>query len=79
MKVHRGSSGIVLFLNSELDGVGGQRHAPAALLIERDAGWTPWPGCGGVENLSLTGIRPPDRAARSHSLVINVPVSDTGY
>jgi hypothetical protein len=39
-------------------GVGGQRHAPAALP----------PGKIGAENLTFTGIRSPDRPARSGSL-----------
>ena len=53
-------------------GVGGQRHAPAALLPGRDpvptvqeAGWTPEPVWTGAENLASTGIRSPDRPSRS--------------
>ena len=55
--------------------VGGQLHAPAALPRERDpvpivyeAGWAPGPVWTGAENLALTGIRFPDRPARSESL-----------
>ena len=50
-------------------GVGGQRHAPAALPpgktrypLYRRPVWT------GVENLAPTGIPSPDRLARSESL-----------
>jgi hypothetical protein len=56
-------------------GVGGQRHAPAALPRERDpvpivqeAGWAPGPVWKGAENVAPTGIRFPDRQARSESL-----------
>ena len=45
-------------------GVGGQRHAPVALLskqrpvpIVQEAGWAPRPVWRGGENLTLTGIR----------------------
>jgi hypothetical protein len=40
--------------------VGGQRHAPTALLpvpIVQDAGWAPGPIWNGVENLVPTVIR----------------------
>ena len=56
-------------------GVGGQRHAPAALppgkdpvTIVQEAGWAPGPVWTGAENLTPTGIRSPDRPARSESL-----------
>ena len=56
-------------------GVGGQRHAPAALPPGKrpgthytEAGWAPGPVWTGAENLSPTGIRPPNRPARSESL-----------
>jgi len=56
-------------------GVGGQRHAPASLppgkdpvLIVQEAGWAPGPVWTGAENLAPTGIRSPDRPARSESL-----------
>jgi hypothetical protein len=48
-------------------GVGGQRHAPAALppgkdlvRTETEAGWAPAPVWTGAENLVPTGIRSPD-------------------
>ena len=51
-------------------GVSGQRQAPDALPpgkdpvpIVQEAGWAP-----GTENLAPTGIRSPDRPARSESL-----------
>ena len=54
----------------------GQRHAPAALFTPRkdpvpivqEAGWAPGPVWTGAENLVPTGIRSPDRPARSQSL-----------
>jgi hypothetical protein len=54
----------------------GQRHAPAALYsrgkdpvpIVQEAGWAPEPVWTGAENLAPTGIRSPDRPARSQSL-----------
>ena len=53
----------------------GQRHAPAALYpgkdpvpIVQEAGWAPRPLRTGVENLAPTGIRSPDRPARSQLL-----------
>ena len=56
-------------------GVGGQRHAPAALPpgktpvpIVQEAGWAPRPVWRGAENLAPTGIRSPNRPARSESL-----------
>ena len=56
-------------------GVGGQRHAPAALPpgkdpvpIVQEAGWAPGPVWTGAENLAPTGIRSPDRPACSESL-----------
>ena len=46
-------------------GVGGQRHAPAALPPEKDpvsilqeAGWTPGPVWMGAENLAPPGFDP---------------------
>jgi hypothetical protein len=54
--------------------VGGQLHAPALLPRERDpvpilqeAGWAPGPVWMAAENLAPTGIRSPDRPARSES------------
>ena len=50
----------------------GQRRATAALypgkdsvLIVQEAGWAPGPVWTGAENLASTGIRSPDRPARS--------------
>jgi hypothetical protein len=55
--------------------VGGQRHAPAALSPGKDpapviqeAGWASRPVWTGAENLAPTGIRFPDRSARSELL-----------
>jgi hypothetical protein len=50
-------------------GVGDQRHASAALPLGRPGtqctgGWV-GPVWTGAENLAPTGIRPPDRPARS--------------
>ena len=56
-------------------GLGGQRHAPAALPpgntrypLYRRLGGTPGPVWTGAENLVPTGIRSPDRTARSELL-----------
>jgi hypothetical protein len=57
-------------------GVGGQRHAPAALPpgktlypLYRRLGWPPGPVWTGAEKLAPpTGIRSPDRPPRSESL-----------
>ena len=56
-------------------GVGGQRHALAALApgtdpvsIVQEAGWAPGPVWTCEENRTPTGIRSPDRPARSESL-----------
>jgi hypothetical protein len=38
------------------------------VLIVHEAGWTPAPVWTGGENLASTGIRSPDRPARSESL-----------
>jgi len=64
----------ILSLTSSLVGVGGQRHAPAALPPGKPGthctgGWvSPRTGLEGVENLAPTGIRSADRPARSESL-----------
>jgi hypothetical protein len=39
-----------------------------AVPIVQEAGWAPGPVWTGVENLAPTGIRSPDRQARSQSL-----------
>jgi hypothetical protein len=56
-------------------GAGGQRHATAASLLDRDsvpfvqgAGWAPGPIWTSVENLASTVIRSPDRPARGELL-----------
>jgi hypothetical protein len=56
-------------------GVGGQRHASAALTpgkdpvhIVQEAEWAPGPVWMGAENLAPTGIRSPDLPACSESL-----------
>jgi hypothetical protein len=53
----------------------GQRHVPAAFYPRKDpvpivqeAGWAPGPVLTGAENLSPTGVRSPDRPARSQLL-----------
>ena len=38
------------------------------VFIVQDAGWDPGPAWTGAENSPLTGIRSPDRTARSESL-----------
>jgi hypothetical protein len=52
--------------------VSGQRHAfypgKDPVPIVQEAGWAPGPVWTGAENLVPTGIRFPDRPARSHSL-----------
>jgi hypothetical protein len=59
-------------LTSALDGVEGQRHAPAALPPGKssgwEAGWAPGLVWTGAENLASTGIRSPNRLTRSESL-----------
>ena len=55
--------------------VGGQPHAPAASVPDKypvpfvqQAGWAPGSVWTGAENLASTGIRSPNRPARSQSL-----------
>ena len=61
-------------MTTALEGVRGQRHAPAALYPVKDPvpivqdGWAPGTVWTGAENLAPTGIRSPNRPARSHSL-----------
>jgi hypothetical protein len=57
-------------MNSALDGVGGQLHAPAAFTpgkdpvsIVQEAVWAPGSVWTGAEKLAPTGIRSPDRPA----------------
>jgi hypothetical protein len=68
-------SSSALSLTSALDGVGDQRHAPAALppgkrpsVTEQEAWWATGPVWTRAENLATTGIQSPDRPARSQSL-----------
>ena len=56
-------------------GVGGQHHSPAAFTAAKDKvpivqedGCAQGPVWTGAENLAQTGIRSPDRPARSESL-----------
>jgi len=51
-----------LSLTSVPDGVGGQRYAPASMSPSAGMNW-----CG--KSCPTTGIRSPDRPARSESLV----------
>jgi len=62
-------------MTTALEGVRGQGHASAAVYpgknpvpIVQEAGWAPGPVWAGAENLAPTGIRSPDRPARSQSL-----------
>ena len=69
MKAQRKKYSYTLSLTSAVDGVGGQRHA----LIAPPPGNRPGTYCigpvwTGAETLVLTGIRFPDRPARSESL-----------
>ena len=76
MEVQRQSIGSsFLSLTLALDGVGGQRHTPAALLsvktrgpLYRRLGGSPEPVWTGVENIAFTGIRSLDRPAPTKSL-----------
>ena len=76
MEAQRGSTGsYFLSLIWALDGVGGQHHAPAVLLLVktrcslyRRLGGPPGPVWTGAENITFTGIRSSDRPARSESL-----------
>ena len=67
----------ILSLTSALDGgVGGQRHAPSALLPGKGIRYPLYSRLGGphgpvwtgAENLAPTGVRFPDRLARRESL-----------
>jgi hypothetical protein len=62
-------------MTTALEGVRGQRQAPTALYPEKspepivqEAGRDPGPVWTGAENLAPTGIRSPDRQARSQLL-----------
>jgi len=74
---HRGSRGIALpFLNHSTRRVCGVSVTPRPLFTSRkdpvpivkEAAWAPGPVWTGAENLAPTGIRSPDRPARSQSL-----------
>jgi hypothetical protein len=76
-------------MTTELEWVRGQRHAPATLYpgkdpvpIVQETGWAPEPVWTGTENVAPTGIRSPDRPARSQSLyslsypaLVTVPIN----
>ena len=66
MKAQRGwRYSSTLSLTSELEGVGGQRHALDA-LPPGEAGSAPGPVWAGTENHAPTGIRSPDRPAGNY-------------
>jgi len=74
---HRGSTGIaLLFLDHGTRRGWGASVTPRPFFtpgidpvpIVQEAGWAPGPVWTGAENLAPTGIRSPDRAARSQSL-----------
>jgi len=74
---HRGSRGVALLFydHSTRRGWGVSFTPPRSLPpgkdmvpIVREAGWAPGPVWTGAENLASTGIRSPDRPARSQSL-----------
>ena len=74
---HRGRRGIaLLFLDHGTRRWWGVSVTPRALFtpgkdpvpLVQEAGWTPGPVWTGAENLAPTGIRSPDRPARSQSL-----------
>jgi hypothetical protein len=74
---HEGSRGIaLLFLDHGTRRGWGVSVTPRPLFTPRkdpvpivqEAGWTPGPVWTGAENLAPTGIRSPDRPARSQSL-----------
>ena len=75
--MHRGSTGIaLLFLNHGTRRERGVSVTPRPLFtpgkdpvpIGQEAGWAPGPVWIGAKNLASTGIRSPDRPARSQSL-----------
>jgi hypothetical protein len=74
MKSQTGSRALFFLELRRQMGTGGQRHAPAGLPrgrlpvpILEENGWAPGPVWMGGENLCPTGIRSPDRVARSES------------
>jgi len=71
MKAQSGRRGIALrfILHRRKMRVVGKRQAPVALLgndpVPIVPWWAPGPVCSGAENFASTGIRSPDRPARS--------------
>ena len=64
-------------MTTALEGVRGQRHAPAALYPREKpgthctgGGWAPDSVWTGAENLTHNGIRTPDRPVSSQSLYL---------
>jgi hypothetical protein len=85
---HRGSRGIALPFNDHGTKRGeGSASRPAALApgkdpvpIVQEAKWAPEPVWTGAENLAPTGIRSPDRPARSQSLYrLSYPAPQFSY
>jgi hypothetical protein len=66
--------------------MGDQHHAPAAFIpgkdpvpIVQEAGWAPGPVWTCAKNLAPTGIRSPERPARSQSLYrLSYPAHNKG-
>jgi len=68
---HRGSRGIALLFPDHVTSVTPRLlFAPGKdpVPLVQEVGWDPEPGWTGAENLAHTGIRSPDRPARSQSL-----------
>ena len=71
-------------MTTALEGGEGSASRPGPSLprkvkvtIVQEAGWTPGPVWTGAENLAVTGIRSPDRPARSQSLCqLRYPTQD---
>jgi len=74
-------------MTTALEGVRGQRHAPAGLYLGKDlvpivqeSGWALGPVWIGAEDLAPTGIRSPDRPVRSQSLYgLSHPVLEVAF
>ena len=67
-------------MTSTLEGVGDQRHAPAAFTsgkepvpILQEAGWASWPVWIGEENLAPTGIRSPGPSSPYRVAILSYP------
>jgi hypothetical protein len=72
--------GLLCFQTSTLEGGDGSASRPGCFSpgkdpvpIVQEAGWDPGPVWTGAENLASTGIRYPDRPARSQSLCRQIP------